>query len=192
MAVEKNMQLKQALAMAKSAPLLVAAAAAPGLAGGASTMSGLASIGAMAGAGAAVGVVMISAAPAALGVLGIRNAVRGAGADQQSTNVTTLAAAGGATVGTAGVAATFIGASGSGITSTLAACGGGSLAAGGWGLAGGLIMVAAVPLTCAAVVGGTAFAVKQKWVNDEYCKTMQMWQAMGGSMGGGGGSVAAH
>lgn len=135
-----------------------------------------------------MGVVVISAAPAVLGVAGIRNAARRAGADQSSTNITAGAAVVGAVGGTAGVASSVIGTS---ITSTLAAYGGGSLAAGGWGMAGGLMMVAAVPLTCAAVVGGTAFAVKQKWANDEYCKTMRMWQEMGGSMAGGRNSVAA-
>lgn len=187
LALETNMQLGSAVAMAASAPLLVAASAAPGVAGGTVTTSGLASIGGVLGAGMAMGVVIISAAPAVLGVAGIRNSARRAGDDQQTMNVTTGAAVVGAVEGMAGVAFTIIGSS---ITSTLAAYGGGSLAAGGWGMAGGLIMAASMPLTCAAVVGGTAFAVKQMWVNDEYCKAMRKWKEMGGRMGGG--DSAAH
>lgn len=176
----------QAIELARSAPLLVAAAAAPSLSGGAATMSGLASIGATVGAGATVGIVLISAAPAVVGTAGVATLARGAGADRNATMAATGAGFLGGGAGVAAVESTFIGASGSTITSTLAWLGGGSIASGGGGMVAGLFVCAAGPLALCAVTGAAALGAVQLTRERTFYRSIREWEAQGGIFGGDG------
>lgn len=183
-AVEKaSSWIGPAIALAQSAfaPLVVAAAAAPGLAGGAASMSGLASIGAYAGVGAAGGIVIIAAAPAALGAAGVATLARGVGADKNATMAATGAGVVGGGAGVAVVGWTFIGASGSSITSALAALGGGSIASGGGGMAVGLVLCAAGPLALCAVTGAAALGAVHLAREREFRRCISEWEAHGGN-----------
>jgi len=104
--------------------------------------------------------------------------------------VTAAAATGAGAVGgglaTFGVVAavaeggTVVGLSGSGITSGLAALGGGSLASGGGGMAAGFVVCAAVPLAGAAVCGLLALGGMQLYRTIAYDNIIQEWKAEGG------------
>ncbi|KAF3902230.1 hypothetical protein ABW21_db0209800 [Orbilia brochopaga] len=130
--------IKDTLEKAFSMGTVATACAAPGLAGGAATMSGLAQIGGLVGGGAASGIVLLSAAPAVAAGIGLRKCVGRIENDDVTKNTTTVGIVAGGTVGTAAVGGTFVGLSGAGITSTLATLGGGTVATGGYGMAGGL------------------------------------------------------
>ncbi|EPS38699.1 hypothetical protein H072_7542 [Dactylellina haptotyla CBS 200.50] len=136
----------------------VTAAAVPGVFGGASVMSGLATVGGTVGAGAVGGILVVAGGPAMAVGGGICTIIDAVEDDE------TAAVAGKAGVcagGACGLAATVTsvycagvtGLSGAGITSGLAALGGGSLAAGGSGMALGLTACCGIFTAPVIVIG---------------------------------------
>lgn len=131
--------------------IVVTSAAAEGLFGAASVTSGLSALGgdsmAAGGAGMAGGIVVVAAAPSLLTAHTIYNLCSAMENNSTTPTVVALSGAGGAVLGTSvGVvmvveSGTVAGLSASGITSGLAALGGGSVASGGAGMLGGLAAV---------------------------------------------------
>lgn len=125
------------------------------------------------GFGMVGGIFVVAAAPSLLTAHAIYNLC-----DAMENNSITPAAVavggvggalGGATLGVVLVAENGVvaGLSASGITSGLAALGGGSIASGGLGMVGGLAAVASGAAVVAVAVGGTVWAVSHVLVQDK-------------------------
>lgn len=160
--------------------VIVLAASAEGLFGAAAVTSGLATLGggsvAAGGAGLAGGIVVVAAAPSLLSASTLYNlsdALENNTATPTSVALGgTAGALGGTTVGVIMVseAGAVAGLSASGITSGLAALGGGSVAAGGLGMLGGLAMVAGVATGVTVVAGGAAWLISRAVVQGRLSK----------------------
>ncbi len=185
-AVAAGQQVRDILSLVGASPAIVTAAAVPGAAGGAATMSGLATLG---GAGGALGgIVLVAAAPAVLGTAALSALSNVVGNDTVTHRAAVGSAAAGAAVGTTAViiavseAGAVVGVSGAGLTSGLAALGGGSLAVGGGGMAAGLAVVAAVPVAAAGLIALTVFGTRQGMMLRQYRTRMRQWEHRGMSM----------
>ena len=106
------------------------------------------------------GVVVIAAAPSALGVVTLRQISQAIQNDTITSDISTIGGVVGAITGT-GASIGAISAAGSvaglsswGITSGLAALGGGTVASGGLGMVGGLLVVGGIALSGVAIIGG--------------------------------------
>ena len=149
--------------------LVVTSAAAEATFGAASVTSGLATLGggsvASGGLGMVGGIFVVAAAPSTLTAHAIYNLC--SAMENNSITPTAVAVGGvggavaGSTIGVIMVAESgaVAGLSASGITSGLAALGGGSIASGGLGMLGGVAAVASGTAVIAAAVGGTVWLV---------------------------------
>ncbi|KAK6500877.1 hypothetical protein TWF506_003638 [Arthrobotrys conoides] len=178
-------KLLEALEMALDVGATVATAAAPGLAGGAALMSGLAAIG-----GTAVGGILVATSlPAALAGNTLRKIIKRHenntdSNDAVAVGMITGGVCGGVTVvGSVAAAGTVGGLSAAGITSGLAGLGGGALAAGGWGMAGGLVVctgIFTVPILSCGVLAWALVAddneARSQRQYDAFC---QRWHNQG-------------
>ncbi|KAK6345605.1 hypothetical protein TWF718_007515 [Orbilia javanica] len=179
-------QLKKTLETVFGIGATVTAAAAPGLAGGAALMSGLATI----GAGSAVcGIVLVAGAPVVLAGNTLRKVIK---RHENSTVTNVAVGAGMATGGTAGsfaaiglvsAAGPVAGLSGAGITSGLAGLAGGSLASGGGGMVVGLGVCSGIIAVPALGLGLLTWAIAGSYsenaLKKQYDAFCQRWRRQG-------------
>lgn len=164
------------LASVEGVKLVVLSASAKGLFGGAAISSGLATLGggavAAGGAGMAGGIVVVASAPSLLtahSLYHVSNALENNSATPTAVAVGGVGGAvGGATIGIYLVSETGVvsGLSAAGISSGLAALGGGSVATGGSGMLGGLAAVSGIAVGMALVGGGLLWAISRRIVQD--------------------------
>ncbi|KAJ7055891.1 hypothetical protein C8F01DRAFT_448743 [Mycena amicta] len=183
-AVQALGHFEDAIVLLTSAGATVIAAAAPGLAGGAAMMSGLATIG-----GTAVGgIVIIAALPALSASVGVLKIINRNQNDEVAKDAATASVVAGSIAGSCIVvtavaeAGAVAGLSGAGITSGLAALGGGAIIEGGAGIAGGLMVsggLFAIPIAL-GIVGSLMFnAVRQDTLAQELQVFDNFWSSMG-------------
>ncbi|KAF3180482.1 hypothetical protein TWF225_001504 [Orbilia oligospora] len=175
----------KALETALDVGVTVAAAAAPGLAGGAAIMSGLAAIG-----GTAVGgILVVAGAPAFMAGNTIRKVIKRHenNTDTNDTVVVGMVAGGfvgsATAVGSVFAGGSVVGLSGAGITSGLASLGGGALASGGLGMVGGLVActgIITIPvLSFGFLAWGLVAGANEADLQGEYRNFCRRWHHRG-------------
>lgn len=183
--VQANATLLLALELATAAPNIVLINAATGLSGGAAIMNGLAVI----GSSAMGGIVLLSSAPSALSALALAELCSAIENDGLTAEITEVAGVAGVIVsGVTTVAAVYtegavVGLSAAGITSGLAAIGGGAVASGGLGMVGGLVICCLSSICVAGGVTGAAWlvshAVRQMQIRADYVRFLAQWRGNG-------------
>ncbi|KAF3203231.1 hypothetical protein TWF106_002048 [Orbilia oligospora] len=187
-AVLENDDIDKVLDVLKTAldvGVTVAAAAAPGVAGGAALMSGLAAIG-----GSAVGgILVVAGVPAFMAGNTLRKVIKRHENNTDTNDTVVIGMVTGGIVGSAtAVGSVFaggsvVGLSGAGITSGLASLGGGAIASGGLGMVGGLMActgIIAVPILSFGVLAwGLVAETNEADLQEKYRNFCRRWRHQG-------------